>query len=95
MNEIFAALLRKYVSAKKISNSKLTQTFMAEHQPTEFNGYPTEVTPEIKSFSKEFVTKGLTSKDPEFTKFVTENSTEEEIAPKFEPQRKVRSSGEY
>ena len=94
MNNQFAALLVKYVSSKKISNSKTVQNFIETHTPSEYNGLPKTITPEIKAFSNEFIKKGLKSKDPQLTEFVTENAIETETVA-FVPVKTSFERGEY
>lgn len=94
MNNQFAALLIKYVSAKKISNSKTVQAFIKEHTPSEYNGYPEKRTPEINQFCVDFVSKDLKSKDPEFSKFVVNNAVATEVA-SFVPTKTSFQKGEY
>lgn len=94
MNNQFSALLVKYLEAKKINESKLVNNFITKNEASDYNGFPTEITKEIRDFCIEFVKKDLRSKDTEFTNFIVENSISKEI-PKFEPKVKSWSSGEY
>ncbi len=94
-NASFAALLKKYLAAKKLNNTSLVQNFIGEYEVDSIieGEIPQEVTDEIGEFARKFVSKKYKCEDPKFIERMLEisNSPVEE----FVPEQTVHYPGEY
>ncbi len=93
-NASFSALLSKYRTANKISNSKLVESFVEDYPPNDTPSIDVNATPEMVTFAKTFITRKMKCTDPEFNSKLADiaaNNNEVE----FKPTVKVSYSGEY
>lgn len=94
-NAIFAALLKKYLAAKKLNNTALVQNFINDHSDDSVleGDIPQEATGEIQEFASKFVSKKYKCEDSKFIDRMLEisNSPVEE----FIPEQTVHYTGEY
>ena len=87
-NAIFAALLIKYLAAKKIKNNQMVNDFITNHQISdiEYKGFPDEPTDSIIEFGQKAFKKGMIMPD-DLRNYLLE-ITREAVSPIIEPRQR-------
>lgn len=95
VNAVFAAVLKKSVDNKKISNSKLAKDFIESHYDAEVEADLSginEATPEITNFITSFTKKSMKCSDKQLTAKFASLVTAEETAKAMAPKTTTRTT---